>query len=125
MILDKRWIFSDNDTVTETDDCQNIVDTQIADANQGAGHKFHIVVDVHTLFAGGTSMAAALQDCATVDGSWRTLVSSGVVLTAALVAGYRLLDCILPTIHLRFLKILYTVVGTMNAGTVEAYAALF
>ncbi len=122
-LLDKKLEFSDAQAVTSTADSTNTLDMQVADANLGAGKPLWLIVEVGETFANATSMKVTLQDSAT-DFSGATLIDSKVHLEAALVKGFRLLAVPLPAEHKRYLKLVYTVSGTHNAGAVNAYLTM-
>lgn len=88
-----------------------------------------LLVQVSTAFAGGTSLQVSFQgsvsDAAGQPAAWTTWLSSPAVALASLVQGARLLDIDFPRPPQgiavpRFVRLLYTIVGTMTAGQVVA-----
>lgn len=84
-----------------------------------------LYVQVVTTFAGGTSMAVALQGAvdngAGAPAAFSTWWTSPVYALATLVAGARLLDMDMPRPPAgvavpRYLQLAYTIVGTMSGG---------
>lgn len=106
--------------MTTTAASTNAIDIGLATPNIGDGTPKRVEVIVNTTFAGGTSIKATLEESAD-DSTYTTLLDSPVVLTAAALKGKKLLSVPLPTQHKRYLRINYTVVGTMTAGKVDAF----
>lgn len=125
-ILDATLVFSDAqaETTQAAHDSDNIVDCGLANANLGAGTPKWLVVSVNTAFttsASGT-LTVALQDCATVGGSYATVIAGETHAVTALVKGFKILCVPLPAEHARFLKLVYTIgTGAMTAGAIDAY----
>jgi hypothetical protein len=148
MILDALLSFSltAGDVPTVTAVSGNILDLHLAglpvlanlqgarDIGIGDDPAMKLLVQVTTTFAGGTSLAVALQG-ATDNGSgspnafvaWWT---SPVYALATLVAGARLMDMDMPRPPAgvaipRFLQLNYTIVGTMSGGgTLKSFIVL-
>lgn len=128
MFLDKENLFSEDQDigVAATADAAtastNIIDLGNDDAavqalNEKGGQ---LLVQVTETFAGGTSMKVTLQsDDDEAFGSPTTVVESAAVVTASLVQGYQY-KLALPPINEQYLRLVYTVVGTMSAGMVMA-----
>lgn len=141
MILDSLLSFSltAGDVPTTTTTSGNILDLHLATGgipvlanNQGARDlgigddpALKLLVQVTVTFAGGTSLAIALQG-ATDNGSgapnsFSTWWTSPAYALATLVQGARLLDMDMPRPPAgiaipRFLQLAYTIVGTMSGG---------
>ena len=139
MILDSLLSFSltAGDVPTVTAVSGNILDLHMAgipvlanlsgarDIGIGDDPALKLLVQVTTTFAGGTSLAVALQG-ATDNGSgapnaFSTWWTSPVYALATLVQGARLLDMDMPRPPAgiaipRFLQLNYTIVGTMSGG---------
>lgn len=91
------------------------------------------VVQVSTAFAGGTSLQVSIQgasdDGTGVPAAFSTWWSSPAYVTASLDVGSRLLNMDFPRppdglAVPRFVRLLYTIVGTMTAGKVVSYLVL-
>jgi len=135
MQLDELGLFSDDQAVTVTAASTNVVDLKPAsvktsndapsgiNSGPGEGTPINVLCQVSNAdFAGGTSIQASIQMDTTDAFSSATTVASGpVVAVADAVAGKNLLPQNLPyEITERYVRILYTVVGTMSAGNVTA-----
>jgi|SRR6516162_3747377 len=149
MILDGLLQFSaaagDSPTTGATNASTNIIDLHMAGipvlaANQGARDMgigddpaLKLLVVVTTAFAGGTSLALALQG-ATDNGSgapaaFSTWWTGPAVALATLTAGARLYDMDMPRPPAgiavpRFLQLNYGIVGTMTGGTIKGFIVL-
>lgn len=120
MILDKQNLFSDDQAVTVTADSTNVIDLGIA--GLGKGEPVRLLAQVTTTFDGGTSIQASLvtSDSSTFSGA-TTLVETAAIAEASLLAGYEFgLGGFMPEEIKRYNKLVYTVVGTMTAGTITA-----
>lgn len=148
MILDSLLSFSltAGDVPTTTATSGNILDLHMAgipvlannsgarDLGIGDNPALKLLVQVTTTFAGGTSLAVALQG-ATDNGSgapnaFSTWWTSPAYALATLVQGARLLDMDMPRppagiAFPRFLQLNYTIVGTMSGGgTLKSFIVL-
>ena len=148
MILDSLLSFSltAGDVPTATATSGNILDLHMAgipvlanlsgarDLGIGDDPALKLLVQVTATFAGGTSLAVALQG-ATDNGSgapnaFSTWWTSPAYALATLVQGARLLDMDMPRppagISIpRFLQLNYTIVGTMSGGgTLKSFIVL-
>lgn len=125
-LLDAQNEFSDAQAVTVTAVSTNIIDLNQTAPQYTGGEDLFINVNVGTAFAGGTSIRAVLwtDDTTTVtDGA--DIISGDVVLTAAATAGSSLLRVNLKGLPLQqYIGLQYVVVGTMSAGTVDAFLAI-
>jgi len=92
-----------------------------------------LLVQVGTTFTGGTSLSVALQGApdngSGLPGTFVTWYISPVYALAGLIAGARLLDMDMPRPPAgvqvpRFLRLVYAVLGTMTAGTMNSYIVL-
>lgn len=149
MILDALQRFDDNVSlaiVAGTQASTNVLDYGItsgipSSANGGGARDMGIgdspalklLVQVGTAFAGGTSLQVAIQGApdngSGAPGTFVTWYSSPAILTAAMNAGSRLLEMDFPrppdgVVVPRYVRLLYTVVGTMTAGTVTSFVVL-
>ena len=128
MMIDKG-IFSTRQAITlsGTTTGTNVVDTEVANSNQGAGTPIWLVVQVSTSLVGATgtanTMAASLQDCATSGGTYTTIVTGYAFSVAEVLKGINLLSIPLPAKHKRYLGVIYTT-GTGSgwlSGNVNAF----
>lgn len=90
----------------------------------GVDAEMKVLVQVVEAFAGGTSLQVFLQG-STDNSAYTTMAESRAYPTAELTAGTRLLAIALPRpagsqAIPRYLRLNYTVAGTMTAGTVIA-----
>lgn len=122
MYIDKDLVFSDDQAVTVTAASTNIID--LGDDNskvQALNSKGDVEVfaEVTTAFAAGTSMSVTLQsDDDVAFGSPTTVNASAAVATSSLVVGYQYKLGKLPRINEQYVRLYYTVVGTMSAGKI-------
>ncbi len=114
MLLDAALLFSDAQVVTVTAASTNVLDMKAAD--MGNGNPLTIAVAVGKVFAGGTSLVVALQMCDTVGGTYTNVIATPAILTAALTAGKVIEMGTVPCGTQQFLRINYTVSGTMSGG---------
>lgn len=124
MITDKFLRVSDAQALTTT-----AVSTDKVDLSQardiGEGDDLYMVFTVGTALAGGTSVnfQVTVADDAALSTNATTIGMSGVILTAALVAGAQFtvrLNPQIASLGRRYLGATYTIVGTFSAGTVTA-----
>lgn len=112
-------------SITTTAVSTNVIDlAAFRDMGVNDDDAIEVLVLVMTTFTGGTSLQVTFQG--SVDNSTFTdYVSSPVILTAALLAGRELFRIKVPAVQNgvslpRYLRLNYTVVGTMTAGAVWA-----
>lgn len=124
MIFDKQALFSEDQALTVSAASSNVIDLGDDSARvQALNEKgdLEVMIQVTTAFAGGTSLKATLQsDDDEAFGSPTTVLDSAAVVTASLVQGYQFPFGELPRISERYLRVAYTIVGTMSAGKVFA-----
>ena len=124
MIMDYQNLLSDAQAVTDSAASSNYIDMGADDAEvqayvEKAGE---ILAQVGVAFAGGTSMKVALQvsDATNFAGAV-TIAISEAIIAATLVAGYQFrLGKIPPHTSKRYLRLYYTVDGTMSSGNIDA-----
>ena len=120
MIFDETNEFSAKQAITVSAASTNVIDLGV-DRDIGKGAPVELVIMVTTLFAGGTSIDAALEtDDNSGFSSATSIWTSGAIATATLVKGYRFAIRFMPRANERYLRIYYTVVGTMSAGNIQA-----
>lgn len=128
MILDQQNLFSDAQAVTVTANSSNVIDTLPSGGPNtksgiGDGQDITLFAQVGTTFTGGTSMAISLVSADTADLATNPIVhyATAAIVLASLTAKARLVGLDLPYgKYRRYVGLVYTVVGTMTAGTVTA-----
>jgi len=125
MQFDKENLFSDDQAVTVTAVSTNIVDiagvASTLFADMGPGEPVDLHAQVTVAFVGGTSIALKLEtDDDVAFGSATDLGSTPAIATAALVAGYKFAKQLPKEALERYLRLTYTVIGTMSAGKIHA-----
>lgn len=115
--LDALLRLSDKQAITTTAASTNVVDTR--DNDIGAGRPLYLVLHVVEAFAGGTSLAVALQDSAN-NSTFADVVASPAIALANLTLGKKVVLGLPPGLR-RYLRANYTVSGTFSAGKVTAH----
>ena len=119
MLLDQNTLFSDAQAVRSTTASTNTLDLTAA-GNTVPGR---LIVWAHadTAFTGATQMVAALQTSDQADFSTGVVSLASVTLSATQLAdtGKNLFAVALPTGLKRYLRMYYTVTGTITAGAVS------
>lgn len=133
MILDGALLFDSAANITAATGTQastNVLDLLNArDMGIGDNPALKLLVQVITAFAGGTSVAAKLQG-STDNVTYTDMnVNSGAVTLGNLTAGARILDVDMPRPAQgqsipRYLRMLYTTVGTHTLGSITAALVL-
>lgn len=121
--VDNNLVMSDAQVLTTTAVSTKSIDTQTALRNLGAGEEIDLVVACGGTFAGGTSLAVALQDSAD-NSSFADVVIGPAVVLASLTAGTELLRITLPRTLRRYIALNYVIVGTMSGGGSNVIAYL-
>jgi len=123
---DAQLVFSDGqaETTVAAHDSDNIIDLGANREYVGQGQDLVINAVVDTTFTSGG--AATLQvkvlTCATVGGSYDTILESEVFALADLAAGKILLQETIPPEMLEFVKLTYTIgTAVMTAGAINAW----
>lgn len=124
MILDKQNLLSDAQALTTSAASTNVIDLGADDASiqafvERAGEIF---CQVGVALETGTSVAVAVQvDDDVAFGSATTLYTTAAIATASLVEGYKFTLGKFPAhISERYMRLYYTIVGTFDAGSVDA-----
>lgn len=115
--LDALLRLSDKQAITTTAASTNVVDTR--DNDIGAGRPLYLVLHVVEAFAGGTSLAVALQDSAN-NSTFADVVVNPAIPLAGLTLGKKVVLGLPPGLR-RYLRANYTVSGTFSAGKVTAH----
>jgi hypothetical protein len=132
MQLDYQNLFSDLQAITVTAASTNIIDLGTPNVVPGApaaskrdlggARNVPLLVQVTTAFAGGTSLLAELET--STDAAFTSPIvvsSSGVIPVAKLTVGSQLGIVMVPGgADLQYLRMKYTVAGTMSAGNMTA-----
>jgi len=119
-LIDYNNMFSNAQAVTSSAASTYYIDGRAA--GEALNNDIYLIVEVGTEFTGGTSLEIALQTSADSSfSSYTTLYDSGVILLAKLTANTVLVKVPIPIGLLRYLRVYYTVSGTMTAGTVSAF----
>lgn len=131
-IMDIICEFSDGQSLASLDTSSVISDDVInlgaADLDIGAGTPVYLNVKIGTACAGATSVQFRLYAHTTTTVNSGTVVwDSGAIVVATLVAGYEVASVSLP-VQVddpgQYIGMYYTAVGTMSAGTVDAWLSL-
>ena len=132
MRRDAQLLLSNAQAITATADSTHVIDQGAVVDHVGVAFnifgpesgKPRLVITIGTAPTAGTGIQAALHDCDTVNGVYS---ATGIGLVSAipiamLVAGYEMLNVLLPPGLRRFLKVVYTTTGvhTTSVGTVNA-----
>ena len=103
------------------------------DLGIGDDPSLKLYVVVTTALTGGTSIVCAFQGApdagSNTPGTYVTYESGPVVVEASLIAGTRLMDAAYPrpapgSVPPRYVRLLFTSVGTHGAGAVEAFVCV-
>jgi hypothetical protein len=117
MILDSQNIFSDAQAVTATAYSDNVID--LGSAGMGAGEPVELLVQVTEAFSGGTDVSVELlSDDNEAFGSAKSLKVSAPIPTAELTCGYRFPLGSLPEGVERYVRLNFTVNGSMSTGKI-------
>lgn len=131
-MTDNDLVLSNAQAVTATADSTNTLDLGALVDDRGTAltnfgskdGKISLQVGIGTTFAGGTSIAFKLQDSADDSTFADTELETDAIVTATLVAGYEAINVPLPQNLRRYIKMVYTVVGTMTAGKINAHLVM-
>lgn len=119
MYIDKSLVLSDAQAITTTGASTNYIDTLAAGQAYAEGAWF--IALVKTAYVGNVTVQFELQTATdTAFTSPVTLLSSGAVAVATLVAGYFAVKARIPVTALRYLRGYATLVGgSYSAGAVD------
>ena len=136
MIIDTNLTFSENQAVTATAISTNVIAFNDNDAvpyeaaamarDLGAGNEIPLMIQVTEGFNNLTSLTISLESSAAAGLTSATVHwTSGAIPLAALVAGYKPPNRVLPDgVMLKYLGLRYTVVGTApTTGKISAALA--
>ena len=127
-LVDAKLMLSDAQTMVvataATTVSTNIIDLGAASPNVGRGTPIWAHVRVGTACAGSASstLAVAVQHCATVDGTYATMLSYSAASIANFTSGLKVIENPLPGAVNRYVKVLYTnAASSITAGTMDAW----
>jgi hypothetical protein len=132
MILDGALLFDSAHAITAaggTEASTNVLDlTNARDLGVMNWPAMKVLVNVIQAFAGGTSLSVAFQG-STDNVTYTTMISQAAQTLGNLIAGSRIMDIDVPRpapgqAIPRYLRLLYTTVGTHTLGTVTAALVL-
>ncbi len=124
MLIDKNLIFSDAQAITATANSTNEIDCGEANANLGAGWPLIINFVIEESFATLTSLTISLRHGAST-GPTTSLVSLAAITATKLTKGAYVPEIMIPSQHLRYLALLYTVSGNdATAGKITAFIGI-
>jgi hypothetical protein len=119
MILDTQALLSDDQLITTTADSTNIIELPKR-SSAGTPMRVWIQVTIED-FANGTSIAFDLEtDALAAFGSPVDIANIAAITTANLTVGTLINIPFMPRSNEEFIRLEYTVVGTMNAGAISA-----
>lgn len=119
-LVDAILIFSDEQAITATAASTNVIDFGEANANLGAGTPLIINFIITEAFATCDSLQISLQQGSTSTPSTE-LINLPAILTASLTKGAYIPEIMIPSQHLRYLRLYYTIAGS-NATTGKIFA---
>lgn len=120
MIKDYQLELSRLQAVTSSAASENYINQ--GTAGDAYGQELYLICRVGTAFANATSMTITLEtDDETTFTSPTILYSSGAILEAALTANKEIVKIRLPKGLKQYFRVYYTVNGTHNAGTIDAF----
>lgn len=119
MILDTQALLSDDQLITTTADSTNIIELP---KRSYEGKPMRVLIQVTVAdFAGGTSIAFDLEtDALAAFGSPADIANIAAITTANLTVGTKINIPFMPRSNEEFIRLEYTVVGTMTAGAITA-----
>lgn len=123
MIEDAQLLFSDAQAVTATANSTNVIDLLVArNINRNRELRWFVSCLSAAAAAGAATVTVSLVQADTADLATNptVLYTSPVIPKATLVAGYRLVDVVVPTISpgQRYMGLVYTIAtGPLTAGT--------
>ncbi len=123
MLIDKTVMFSDAQALRATGASTNTVDLSAA-GNAGPG-RLVLIAHADTAFAGATQVVCALQTSDKGDFSAGVVTLASVTLGATELADTEknLFALGIPAGMKRYLRMYYTVTGTVTAGAISCFVA--
>ncbi len=122
MLLDQNLVFSDAQALRATGASTNVVDLMAA--GDAAPGRLVVIAHADTAFAGATQVVVALQTASKAD------FSDAATLGSITLSGTQLADTEknlfalgIPVGMKRYLRVYYTVTGTVTAGNITCFVA--
>jgi len=120
-MFDKSNLFSEDQALTTEGSVASTNYIDLGLVNMGEGEPLELIVQVTEAFATATSLKVVLQaDDNSSFSSPESVLDSGAIATASLVAGYQFKFSSLPINLQRYVRLSYTTVGTPSAGKLFA-----
>jgi hypothetical protein len=122
-LMDAILIFSDEQAFVGAGSAAstNVIDFGETNPNLGDGTPLIVNFIINETFTTCDSVAITLQDGATSTPA-TDLITSAAVLTASLTKGAYLREIMIPSRHLRYMRLYYTIAGSNpGAGKITAY----
>ena len=119
-LVDAILIFSDEQAITASAASTNVIDFGETNPNLGAGNPLIINFIITEAFATCTSLAISLQHGATSTPATE-IVALAAILRASLTKGAYIPEILIPSQHLRYMRLYYTIAGS-NATTGKIFA---
>ena len=119
MIFDSKAWFKEDVDAYATGVIGDRVDLGNAGLDIGVGEPVYVGIQVGTTYAGLTSIIFNLQHCATLGGTYATLVSTKSYTLAEMKAG-KVIKLPVPEGCMQFTRLSATVTGTGTAGKITA-----
>ena len=123
MLLDKTAMFSDAQALRSTGASTNTLD--LSAAGNAVPGRLVLIAHADTAFAGATQVVAALQTSDKSDFSSGVVTLASVTLSATELADTEknLFALGIPAGMKRYLRVYYTVTGTVTAGAISCFVA--
>lgn len=123
MIIDKELLFSEKQAITKSEASANVID--LGAGGDAVGQELVVHCIASTGFAGATAVSVAIETAdAPTGATWHKLATGPQKTEAAdLAAGKELCGIRMPPGAKRYVRLYYTVAGSISAGAVTAYAS--
>ena len=123
MLLDKNTMFSDAQALRSTGASTNTLD--LSAAGNAVPGRLVLIGHADTAFAGATQVVVALQTSNAADFSAGVVTLASVTLTGTELADTQknLFAVGIPAGLKRYLRVYYTVTGTVTAGAISCFVA--
>ena len=123
MLLDKTAMFSDAQALRSTGASTNTIDLKAA--GSAVPGRLVLIAHADTAFAGATQVVCALQTSDKADFSAGVVTLASATLSATELADTEknLFALGIPAGFKRYLRIYYTVTGTVTAGAISCFVA--
>lgn len=117
-IFDADLMFSDNQAVTATASSETVIDCgqELLTTGLNGAMELFVAVIPTTDFTGTGTIQVSLQDCDTKTGTFTDLTA----LPSVTATAFKRSLIPMPLVHKQFLKLKYTVTGTVADGKISA-----